>query len=148
MSSLFPIDTSATAPSRALDSPTHGVKGVHHVSFSVANLEDSLDFYVHLLGCKPVPRPEMEFRGAWLQAGAQQVHLLETSDVRQLGPDEHAIGMPDGRNSHVAFVVNDVAELERLLVAHGVLTAKGPGEGQRVFICDPDGHTIELTEVG
>ena len=51
---------------------------VHHVSINVNDVEAALAFYCDTLGLVPRPdRPDFGFGGAWLDAGGQQVHLIE-----------------------------------------------------------------------
>src|SRR5688500_9886093 len=53
-------------------------RAVHHVSINVDNVEAAVRFYVDVLGLVPRDdRPDFGFGGAWLDAGAQQVHLIE-----------------------------------------------------------------------
>src|ERR1700678_2520234 len=60
------------------DRRTH-VSTVHHVAFRVDDMDAALEFYMGVLGCRMLPRPEglPGARGAWLQCGATQVHLTE-----------------------------------------------------------------------
>ncbi|MEO7428355.1 MAG: VOC family protein [Acidimicrobiales bacterium] len=52
--------------------------GVHHVSVNVADVDAALAFYVGRLGLTArSDRPDFGFAGAWLDVGAQQVHLIE-----------------------------------------------------------------------
>ena len=53
---------------------------VHHVSINVDDVEAALAFYTDLLGLSlRTDRPDFGFGGAWLDAGGQQVHLIEGS---------------------------------------------------------------------
>ena len=51
---------------------------VHHVSINVSDV-DAAAFYVDRLGLAiHIPdRPDFGFPGAWLDAGNQQVHLIQ-----------------------------------------------------------------------
>lgn len=116
---------------------------VHHVSFAVSDVDRSVDFYVGVLGCRQLPRPEMGFRGAWLQIGEQQIHLMEcpATDDAGAGPGSQ---VPDPRNNHVAFVVDDLDAAKQYLSGHGVTIATSPIALSQAFFCDPDGNTLEM----
>lgn len=117
---------------------------VHHISFAVASLDRSLDFYLGVLGCRQLPRPEMGFRGAWLQTGDQQIHLMECpSDMTTKTAETEAT--PDARNNHIAISVDDLIAAREYLSAQGVPFSPGPGPLDQVFLSDPDGNTLELT---
>ena len=110
------------------------VLGVHHVSINVADVEVALDFYVGRLGLRArADRPDFGFGGAWLDAGAQQVHLIE-GDV------------PPDRGQHLALHVADLdATIVRLRAEGlGVSDASPVGTGRQAFLHDPSGNLVEL----
>lgn len=77
------------------------VTGMHHVSLIVADTQRALVFYRDLLGL-PLDsrRPQLGFDGAWLQLGAQQIHLLELPNPDPVSArPEHG-----GRDRHVEIV--------------------------------------------
>ena len=51
---------------------------MHHVSINVDDVDAALEFYVGALGLTVRgDRPELGFGGAWLDAGDEQVRLIE-----------------------------------------------------------------------
>jgi catechol 2,3-dioxygenase-like lactoylglutathione lyase family enzyme len=107
---------------------------VHHVSINVDDVEAALTFYVDVLGLTPrTDRPGFSFGGAWLDAGGQQVHLIEG----QLTP---------GTGQHFALLVDDldatVAELRERGV--DVSDPKPVGPNRQAFLSDPAGNMVEL----
>ncbi len=115
--------------------------GIHHVSVLVSNTGEALAFYRDILGLGLDPnRPELGFGGAWLEVGAQQVHLLELPN-----PDLIA-GRPDhvGRDRHFAFTVDDLDDIIRRLEQAGVAYTSSRSGRRAVFCRDPDGNGIEL----
>ena len=111
--------------------------GVHHVSLNVDDLDACLAFYVDVLGLDVLPRPEFGFPGAWLSAGPQEIHLMQTS--------EHEA--PQGQ--HFAFRVDDLEQSCAELRDAGVAVSKPneiPGVGRQAFLRDPAGNMIELNE--
>jgi glyoxylase I family protein len=111
--------------------------GVHHVSINVDDVEEALAFYVDTLGLIRRPdRPDFGFGGAWLDAGPQQVHLIEAP-------------IPDTRGQHFALQVTDVDGVVAELRERGltVRDATPVGTGRQAFVTDPAGNLVELHEV-
>jgi len=101
--------------------------GLHHVSINVSDVPAARDFYVDVLG----------FGGAWLDAGSQQVHLIE-ADV------------PPSMGQHFALAVTDLDAAVAELRGRGVpVTDPVPvGTGRQAFLDDPAGNRIELQQPG
>jgi len=114
------------------------VLGIHHVALCVRDLDEALDFYRDRLGFAEMPeRPDFGFRGAWLRAGVQQIHLYEMPEA---DPD---------RRQHVALAVDDLDAVAGMLESRGVAVdrrAHVPGAGRQAFIRDPTGNRIELNQ--
>ncbi|HLI53831.1 MAG TPA: VOC family protein [Acidimicrobiales bacterium] len=112
--------------------------GVHHVSLNVADVPSALSFYVDLLGLKPrSDRPDFGFGGAWLDAGDQQVHLIEGEP-------------PPDRGQHFALAVDDLEAVVAELRDQGlqVSDAVPVGRSLQAFTRDPSGNTVELHQPG
>jgi len=119
---------------------TEGMRpaGLHHVSINVDDVPAARDFYTRVLGLtERADRPDFSFDGAWLDAGNQQVHLIE-ADV------------PPSMGQHFALAVTDldaaVAELRGLGV--DVTDPVPVGLGRQAFVADPAGNRVELQEPG
>jgi len=111
---------------------------VHHVSINVADVDAAVSFYVGTLGLtRRDDRPDLGIGGAWLDAGAQQVHLIEAP-------------VPPDRGQHFALLVDDldavVAELRDEGVAVGDATPIGTS--RQAFVRDPSGNSVELHQAG
>ncbi len=121
------------------------IQCIAHVSLIVADTENALRFYRDLLGLELIPsRPQLGFPGAWLKVGDQEIHLLELPN-----PDpvthrpEHG-----GRDRHVAFFVDDVADL-RIRLCTAAIPYTMSRSGRKALFCrDPDGNALELIEMG
>ena len=112
--------------------------GVHHVSINVPDVEAGVSFYVGVLGgVLRDDRPDLGIGGAWLDFGAQQVHLVEGQ-------------VPTNAGQHFALRVADldsvVAELRSKGLAVGDPMAVG--SSRQTFVADPAGNTVELHQVG
>ncbi len=107
---------------------------VHHVSINVDDLPAALSFYTDVLGLvRRDDRPDFGVGGAWLNAGGQQVHLIEAT-------------VPPNQGQHFALAFGDLAAVVDELRQQGV-TVSDPmsvGQGQQCFTTDPSGNTVEL----
>ena len=112
--------------------------GIHHVSINVTDVVRSTRFYVDVLGgASRTDRPDFPFAGAWIDLGAQQLHLIDAP-------------VPNDAGQHFAIRVPDLASTVAALRAHG-LDVSDPvavGSGRQSFVHDPDGNLVELHEVG
>lgn len=121
--------------------PPVQVVGIDHVVLKVADVERSVTWYRDLLGLEPERleewrRHEVLFVSLRVD-GTTLVDLLEVA--------------PDGVNvDHVAFLV-EPTDLAALAASDTFDVHMGPtelfgaqGNGQGVYVTDPDGHRIEL----
>jgi catechol 2,3-dioxygenase-like lactoylglutathione lyase family enzyme len=119
-----------------------------HAALLVKDRNKSKQFYERVLGME-----EVESHGnCWLRSGEAFLHLLQVYDTAfphalnegAYSPKELAMG----HISHVAFEVEDMAQLQEHLVMQGITVVCGPrpglGGGEQLYICDPDGYVIEL----
>ena len=107
---------------------------VHHVSINVADVEAALSFYTDVLGLEArTDRPDFAFGGAWLDAGGQQVHLIEGEP-------------PPGLGQHFALLVEDLEATVAELRGRGVEVSdpRPVGRSRQAFLTDPSGNRIEL----
>jgi catechol 2,3-dioxygenase-like lactoylglutathione lyase family enzyme len=112
------------------------------VALHVQDLEASCRFYADILNFTPIARPAFDFAGAWFSIGSvQQLHLI---GGRVLPVNAQP------RGNHYAVRVPSIREAEAELLEKKV---KFSGPKQRpdgmwqIFLQDPDGHIVELTEI-
>ena len=112
--------------------------GVHHVSINVSDVAASLAFYTDVLGgVLRDDRPDFRFAGAWIDLGAQQVHLIHAA-------------VPPNNGQHFAIQVGDLAAVVEELRAKG-LPVSDPftiNDDCQMNVEDPDGNLVELHQVG
>ena len=110
------------------------VRGIHHVSINVDDVDAAVRFYTEVLGLAVRPdRPDFGFGGAWLDAGPQQIHLIQ-GDV------------PAAVGQHLALQVDDLDAVVAELRDRGI-DASDPspvGTGRQAFCTDPAGNLVEL----
>jgi glyoxylase I family protein len=109
--------------------------GIDHVALNVDDVPAAVDFYTGVLGLtERDDRPDFGIAGAWLNAGDQQVHLIE------LPP-------PSDKGQHFALLYDDIGAVVDTLRTHGIKVSdpapSSPGR-QQAFLNDPWGNAIEL----
>lgn len=120
-------------------------RGAHHVSLIVADIRRSRGFYGELLGLEEIERPDFGLPGAWYQAGAVQLHLLEPPADRDSGrPPETLTPLA----AHLAFEVEDYEAVRESLEAAGVEVLGLGAEVGQLFARDPDGNVLEFIQPG
>jgi glyoxylase I family protein len=119
------------------------ILSLHHVSVLVSDTARALRFYCDLLGLSTNDsRPAMDYPGAWLDVGAQQIHLIELPGNMAAGPEvEHG-----GRDRHLALTVADLESVRTRLESGGVMYTQSRSGRRALFCRDPDGNAIELVE--
>jgi len=126
------------------------IRLIDHVVIRVNNLEQMVDFYCDVLGCR-VERGPGEMRLAQLRAGNSLIDLLDVT-----GPVARAGGRArssDDRNmDHFCVQVEpwDADAIRIHLEKHGVevgdVVARygALGNGPSIYINDPEGNKVEL----
>ena len=144
------------------------IKGAHHTSFTVSNLERSLEFYGSLLGCELlwqretadqyfgdiVGFPDCIVKAAHLRipGSAHLIELFEYVTPRGIIAD---VRTNNPGSSHVSFIVDDLLAAYEELQAAGVRFRSPPVSigagvnrgGYAVYMLDPDGITMELFQL-
>ena len=122
------------------------IAGLDHVVLRVGNLDRAIDFYERVLNCRVERRLEQP-KLVQLRAGASLIDLVPAS------PSPGDAGDDSGRNmDHFAVRIDgfDAAALAQHLRRHGVEVGEvrerygAEGYGPSLYICDPDGNTVEL----
>lgn len=146
--------------------------GLHHTSYTVANLDRSLHFYVELLGCEVLWQREIReayfgaivgFPDCVVKAAQLRIpgsdHILELFQyVSPPGPALIAAGSDPATNrpgsSHMCYLVQDLQAYYQELQSKGaqfrsapVTIDAGVNRGALcVYLLDPDGIAIELLQ--
>lgn len=112
--------------------------GVDHVALNVPDVPAAITFYTEVLGLtQNFTRPDFGFAGAWLDAGGQQVHLIELPAPPNLG-------------QHFALLYDSVDVMVEYLRGLGLEVTdpvvNGAGRHQ-AFVSDPWGNGIEIHQL-
>ena len=142
------------------------ITGSDHTSFTVSNLQRSLEFYHDLLGFEVIyVRPQITnqyfraivdfpdgvIKGAMLAMPGTDHHLELFEYVQPRGTPADVRNNNPG-SAHIALLVEDLVPMVAALKAKGVqfrsppiYLDEGPNTGGwAVYMLDPDGITIEL----
>ena len=115
---------------------------LNHVALHVADLEASIAFYRDQLELEPMARPAFDFPGAWFRLGPkQELHLF----AGRQQPVQN-----QSRGTHFAVQVGSIEEAEAMLRRNDVAyrpRKHRPDGAWQIFLADPDGHLIELTDL-
>jgi catechol 2,3-dioxygenase-like lactoylglutathione lyase family enzyme len=112
--------------------------GVDHVALNVPDVPAAVEFYTNVLGLtQNFDRPDFGFAGAWLDAGAQQVHLIE-------------LPAPPNMGQHFALLYDDIYVVVDYLRGLGLEVTDPVINGAKrhqAFVSDPWGNGIELHQL-
>ena len=113
-----------------------------HYNLRTRKFDETVRFYVDILGLENGPRPNFTFPGAWLYSdGRAVVHLVDLSPTSEpQKPDSGVV-------HHVAFISRGFLTMNERLRGKGVAfdSREVPGgEVWQIFIHDPNGVMIEL----
>mmetsp|Transcript_36571 Transcript_36571/g.90011 ORF Transcript_36571/g.90011 Transcript_36571/m.90011 type:complete len:189 (-) Transcript_36571:289-855(-) len=118
---------------------------LQHCGVLVDDVDVAMKFYTEVLGMKDVSHlrsPKLEYPGAFLECGANQIHLMKlpSMDPRE-GRPEHG-----GRDRHVAVTIADVDVLASKLTENGVKFTMSKSGRRALFCRDPYMNAIEFVE--
>ncbi len=129
-----------------------GLAGIGHVALSVKDIDRSLDFYVGKLGFEEMFRlyhPD-DARRLWIV----YLRVTDTQFV-ELFPGATGDGVPERWAvgfDHLCLECSDIDAAIADLAAHGVALTQarkvGVDDNVQAWIADPDGHRIELMQLG
>ena len=116
---------------------------INHVSVNARDLQESVDFYVELLGAEPLTTPNFGLPVQWLALGTTQLHLFE----RDLEPTSH---------HHFGITVDDLEPVFRVAEKRGAFDdiafknrlVELPGDVVQLYVRDPAGNLVEIDSPG
>jgi catechol 2,3-dioxygenase-like lactoylglutathione lyase family enzyme len=113
-----------------------------HAAILVSDLERAEHFYGRVLKLSKVDR-SLKFPGAWYEVAGFQIHLI----LAESGAGELQNHEKWGRNRHIAFSVANLEVAKEHLLANGCPFQTSASGRAALFIQDPDGNVIELSEI-
>jgi catechol 2,3-dioxygenase-like lactoylglutathione lyase family enzyme len=111
------------------------ITGINHLTLSVTNVEQSLDFYTRVLGFRTVARWP---KGAYLLAGDFWVCLVFDGETRKTALPEY---------THIAFTIapQDFDAMSQRIRSSGAkVWQENRTEGASLYFLDPNGHKLEI----
>jgi catechol 2,3-dioxygenase-like lactoylglutathione lyase family enzyme len=115
------------------------IEGMNHFTVIAEDLEETVKFYVDIVGLARGPRPDLGFAGAWLYADGRAI--LHVYGDRPVPPGR--AGVID----HMAFTAKGLREVKARFDGCGwkydLRQQRGAGTWQ-LFCLDPSGAKVEL----
>ena len=115
------------------------VNKLEHYNIVTEKLDETIAFYVDVVGLENGHRPDFEFPGAWLCIGAEAVvHLMKLGENRDFG---------SGSIDHVAFSGNDFVGYKEHLDTMDIDYIDRFIEDAniyQIFVTDPNGIKVEI----
>jgi catechol 2,3-dioxygenase-like lactoylglutathione lyase family enzyme len=108
--------------------------GVHHVALVVDDVDEALRFYTKTLGLTVRDdRPDFGMAGAWLDAGSQQLHLIEGA-------------IPSQKGQHFALLFENLDAVIEQLRTEGLDVGDpfATAFSKQTIVKDPAGNMVEL----
>ena len=141
------------------------IQGMHHTSFTVSNMEESIAFYRDILGLKVnwdsaaaganlkgeaadnITRcPGSELRIVFLAAGNNRIELVQYTPA---GKQQTGNNSNDTGSAHVCFKTDNIEELYEKLLANKVRLHCRPRQldsAKVMYFRDPDGIILEAAQ--
>ena len=127
------------------------VAGIDHVVLRTSKINEMLDFYCGILGCKVERKSSPEFGITQLRAGNALIDLVRVdSKIGKLG------GRPPSKTEnnmdHFCLQLKMISEekIRNHLETHSIDVGEfsdrygAQGTGRSIYINDPEGNTVEL----
>jgi catechol 2,3-dioxygenase-like lactoylglutathione lyase family enzyme len=112
---------------------------INHVSVSARDLEESIEFYVELLGAERIPSPNFGGPVRWLALGATQLHLFQSDAA---APHAHHLGITVDDLEPAYRVAERRNALDRDTFSNHLVEL--PGDVVQLYLRDPSGNLVEL----
>jgi catechol 2,3-dioxygenase-like lactoylglutathione lyase family enzyme len=117
--------------------------GINHVSVHANDLDESVRFYVELLGAELLDTPNFGLPVQWLALGDSQMHLFERAAEAQ-------------SHHHFAITVDDLEPVYRRAEAMDAFERESfghhlielPGDVAQTYVRDPAGNLMEIDTPG
>jgi catechol 2,3-dioxygenase-like lactoylglutathione lyase family enzyme len=113
---------------------------IHHIQLAMPPGEEQLAraFYVDILGFEEIPKPSKLVKrgGVWFRSNSVHLHLGVEIDFHP------------AKKAHPAFVVNDLAGIEKRCADTGysIIRDEQISDYDRIYVTDPFGNRIELLQ--
>lgn len=127
------------------------VAGIDHVVLRTSKINEMLDFYCGVLGCKVERESSPEFGITQLRAGDALIDLVRVdSKIGKLGGGPPS--KTENNMDHFCLQLKMISEeeIKNHLESHSIDVGEfsdrygAQGTGRSVYINDPEGNTVEL----
>jgi len=111
------------------------IGNINHITLSVSDLEESMNFYINVLGFRPLARWD---KGSYLLAGNSWICLA-------LDPNTRNRSLPE--QTHISFSVSagHFRKAAKIISDSGAeIWKENNSEGESLYFMDPNGHKLEI----
>jgi len=122
-----------------------------HTMLRIKDIDNSLKFYIDILGLKELSRQSSRQSRYTLifLATPKDIALSDVPPVLELTYNWDAEDYNTGRNfGHIAYEVDNIYDYCTHLQNHNVVINRPPRDGRMAFIKSPDNISIELLQAG
>jgi len=120
---------------------------LNHIAHYVADLKQSGDFYMNIIGLDSIPEPFHDGKHIWLAVAYKtHLHLIQGAS----GPSTLS------KNSHLCFTVSSVADFIKVLDKNKIEYENWAGDKmavttrvdgvKQIYFKDPDGYWLEIND--
>ena len=116
------------------------IVGMNHFTVIAQDAQQTLDFYIGVLGLRQGHRPDLGFAGAWLYGPGPQALL-------HVYFDRPVPAQPAGVIDHMAFTARDLKSMKARFDERDLpydLRRQAGGGPWQLFCHDPNGAKVEL----
>lgn len=118
---------------------------LNHIAVYVNDLQESTEFYQHIIGLEIIEEPFKDGKHTWFTLGAQgQLHLISGAKK----------GMEQIKDRHLCFSVPSIEQFIDKLEKNKINYSNWKGEGKsptvrpdgvkQIYFQDPDGYWLEI----
>lgn len=102
------------------------ITNLHHVAILTSNIEESVKYYVELLGCEPptpvqVDKPGIKLRSAMLPIGPSKMTYLQIIEPEEGPGVKELVERGEGALFEMAFQVDDVEDFAEQMSAKDIM---------------------------
>jgi catechol 2,3-dioxygenase-like lactoylglutathione lyase family enzyme len=116
---------------------------INHVSVHAPDLAASVDFYVALVGARPIATLNFGFPVQWLAIGPTQLHLFQRTHA---APSHHHFAITVHALEPVYRRAVDLDAIDDIAFGHHLYEL--PGDIAQLYVRDPGGNLVEIDAPG
>ena len=120
---------------------------LNHIAILVVNLEQSADFYTHIIGLDTIPEPFHDGKHVWLNIGpGLQMHIIQGAPVsRSYYKNQHCCFSVASVEVFILMLKEKKINFEDRDGTPDAITTRVDGVKQ-IWLMDPDNYWVEIND--